>query len=60
MKDNKIEVMKEKQGGSATLENVVLFAVSKKSLSELLEDEMDYYHTDNEMMRAKLNQALQG
>ncbi|MDT2237213.1 hypothetical protein P7H25_01785 [Paenibacillus larvae] len=29
MKDNKIEVMKEKQGGSATLENVVLFAVSK-------------------------------
>ncbi|AHD05803.1 hypothetical protein ABNB59_13880 [Paenibacillus larvae] len=60
MKDNKIEVMKEKQGGSATLENVVLFAVSKKSLSELLEEEMDYYHTDNEMMRAKLNQALQG
>lgn len=52
--------MKEKQGGSATLENVVLFAVSKKSLSELLEEEMDYYHTDNEMMRAKLNQALQG
>lgn len=60
MKDNKIEVMKEKQGGSATLEIVVLFAVSKKSLSELLEEEMDYYHTDNEMMRAKLNQALQG
>jgi hypothetical protein len=60
MKDNKIEVMKEKQGGSATLENVVLFAVSRKSLSELLEEEMDYYHTDNEMMRAKLNQALQG
>lgn len=60
MKDNKIEVMKENEGDSTSLENVVLFAVSKKSLSELLEEEMDYYHTDNEMLRARLNQALLG